>query len=293
VTISGNTFLHLQGDGDAILVASDGVVEGLVVSYNTFVDCNLGVELAHARGSNNVIRGTRIFGNSFSGSLSPSIDMATYAGTGNVIDSTSIFGNRFAGDLNWSLLAIAGETGSVGNRISTLWFANNIVDRSTGGLGITGGNQGATGNQISDVRIVNNTLYRSGGVTLGVDGSGSSGNSVVGFDVRNTIFWPPAAAPNSDFPYGGVVPSMVSFTITSMAGYTGVNGNFVADPRFVAPDAGDFHLQAGSPAIGAGTAIGAPTTDLACNQRVGAPDLGAYAYGPTGNACGSTARFRP
>ena len=288
VNITANTFIHIQGDGDAILVGSDGVVEGLDVSYNTFVDCNLGVELAHGRGSNNIYRGTRIHGNSFTGTLSASIDMASYTGTGNLIDSTSIYGNRFTTDVNWALLAIAGETGSTGNTISTLSFANNVVDRSSSGVGVIGGNQGANGNQVSGVRMTNNTFYRSSGVMVNVDGSAASGNSITGFDLRNSIFWSPGVTQVADFSGRSITPGMVSFTITTMTGFAGANGDFAADPLFVSPNAGDFHLQAGSPAIGAGTSIGAPTTDLACYSRSGMPDLGAYAFGSAANLCMGT-----
>ncbi len=52
------------------------------------------------------------------------------------------------------------------------------------------------------------------------------------------------------------------------------------DPRFVAPawgEEGDYHLQAGSPAIDAGFSIGV-TTDLEGRPRDAHPDLGAYEY---------------
>ncbi|MFN3307647.1 MAG: choice-of-anchor Q domain-containing protein [Anaerolineales bacterium] len=56
-------------------------------------------------------------------------------------------------------------------------------------------------------------------------------------------------------------------------------GNLCGDPLFVRPawgEAGDYHLQAGSPAINAGTSEGAPTVDLEGNLRHAQPDLGAY-----------------
>jgi parallel beta-helix repeat protein len=50
------------------------------------------------------------------------------------------------------------------------------------------------------------------------------------------------------------------------------------DPKFVNPAGGDFHLQAGSPAINAGFANGL-MTDKTGNARSGAPDIGAYEFG--------------
>jgi len=56
-----------------------------------------------------------------------------------------------------------------------------------------------------------------------------------------------------------------------------------ADPKFVDINnsdylARDFHLQATSPAINAGTSDGAPDKDKDGNPRVGAVDIGAYEY---------------
>ena len=58
-------------------------------------------------------------------------------------------------------------------------------------------------------------------------------------------------------------------------GYAGT-GNINADPLFVNPAAGDFHLKFGSSCIGAGTASGAPATDLDGKPRYAPPSIGAY-----------------
>jgi hypothetical protein len=60
-------------------------------------------------------------------------------------------------------------------------------------------------------------------------------------------------------------------------------GTIVADPRFVnfqLNGSGDYHLAAGSPAIGAGTSTGEPTNDMDGFSRttVTKVDLGPYAY---------------
>jgi hypothetical protein len=55
--------------------------------------------------------------------------------------------------------------------------------------------------------------------------------------------------------------------------------NLYGDPLFVSPawgTEGDYHLQAGSPAIDVGTTEGAPTVDLEGSPRDAEPDLGAY-----------------
>ena len=59
-----------------------------------------------------------------------------------------------------------------------------------------------------------------------------------------------------------------------------------ADPQFVNPTGnfftGDYHLKRGSPALSAGTLVGAPPNDFDGRSRVTglAPDLGAYESGP-------------
>jgi len=56
-------------------------------------------------------------------------------------------------------------------------------------------------------------------------------------------------------------------------------GNRYGDPQYVAPawgQEGNYHLQAGSPAIDAGTATGAPSDDLEGRSRDVHPDIGAY-----------------
>ena len=58
-------------------------------------------------------------------------------------------------------------------------------------------------------------------------------------------------------------------------------GNACGDPHFVRPawgEIGDYHLQTGSPAINAGTTVGAPNVDLENRSRDAQPDIGAYEY---------------
>lgn len=54
---------------------------------------------------------------------------------------------------------------------------------------------------------------------------------------------------------------------SGIADRTGSDGNLSADPLLAAPAAADFHLQAGSPAIDAGSLLGAPATDFDGNAR--------------------------
>ena len=56
-------------------------------------------------------------------------------------------------------------------------------------------------------------------------------------------------------------------------------GNACGDPLSVRPawgEVGDYHLQAGSPAVDAGTSNGAPTADPEHRSRDARPEIGAY-----------------
>ena len=59
-------------------------------------------------------------------------------------------------------------------------------------------------------------------------------------------------------------------------------GNIIGNPGFVNPWAGDFRLRADSPCIDAGTAAGAPATDMLGRARPqgAGVDMGAYEYHP-------------
>jgi hypothetical protein len=63
---------------------------------------------------------------------------------------------------------------------------------------------------------------------------------------------------------------------------TGNDGNISADPLFIDPSTGDYHLQASSPCIDAGdnTAPELPEKDLDGNDRIinGTVDIGVYEF---------------
>ena len=68
---------------------------------------------------------------------------------------------------------------------------------------------------------------------------------------------------------------------SGIANQTGLSGNISADPQLVDPAGDDFHLQAGSPAIDAGSSLGAPTIDFDGNPRPrpgGGFAIGAYEF---------------
>ena len=130
---------------------------------------------------------------------------------------------------------------------------------------------------ITNNTITDNWAFQGGGIYCGYDSSPT---------VLNTILWN-----NSPQEIYLDIDSSCSITIDYSdveGGEEGIGGsgtvnwgehNIDADPLFVNPDNGDYHLQAGSPCIDAGTPDGAPPDDIEGNPRDDKPDMGAYEYG--------------
>jgi len=70
----------------------------------------------------------------------------------------------------------------------------------------------------------------------------------------------------------------ITVTYSNIKGGWSGEGNIDDEPLFVDLDNGDYHLQADSPCIDAGTPNGAPPDDIEGNPRDEFPDMGAYEY---------------
>jgi hypothetical protein len=113
----------------------------------------------------------------------------------------------------------------------------------------------------------NSAGVHGGGLFNGLDSSPTLTNCILWSDSPDEIR-------NSD------LTSLPAATYSDVqGGYPGV-GNIDADPLFVDPANGDYHLGSWSPALGAGTIDGAPSTDTEGNPRPdppgSSPDMGAY-----------------
>jgi hypothetical protein len=158
--------------------------------------------------------------------------------------------------------------------------ANNVIFNNHG-RGISMHDN--EGDPIPDAIVVNNTIVRNGNTGILVSVNGASGNVVannllydngwisdhkqirilsgVGNIIANNIVWSPNPA------HVGIENA----TTTNM-----VTGNVESDPLFVGMT--DFHLQAGSPAIGLALPEYSPPRDFDDRARDSAPDTGAYEH---------------
>lgn len=132
--------------------------------------------------------------------------------------------------------------------------------------------------------VINNTIIGNPvGISASINGLGVFENNIL-FD--NDV----GAALSANFVWANNLVYGGSMLYTGQD-LTGTNGNISADPLFVNPANGDFHLPPGSPAIDAGdnAAPFLPAVDFDGNTRIvaglaGGPavvDIGAFEFHPT------------
>jgi hypothetical protein len=291
VQLLRNRFIHFQGDGTTVHLQVGGernVLENVTIADNSFADCMFAVELPLCCGGqrDDHIRDIFILRNRFERGGNTAISGNTIGrydsplATGNSIERVVIDRNTVLQQNHWAIILNGGTDNASENVIEDVRITNNVIARGvgTGGGGILmiGGDVGGTSNRVDHVEITNNTIVFNEGAGVALaDNPGGTGNSVKNVIIRNSIFWP-----NVFDLHQSLTPADVENCITANQDLIGLNGNFSADPRFVDPGQGDFHLQVDSPAIGKGTIEGAPCVDLDGFARLGdgKVDIGAYEF---------------
>jgi hypothetical protein len=130
----------------------------------------------------------------------------------------------------------------------------------------------------SDALFMNVTVADNDGPGLEIFGPGAGDPQFpVDVEVVNSILWGNGFI---DYACDGGHPTVsCSLAYSDVEnGDTAGTGNISADPLFLDPSNGDYHLSIGSPAIDAGTAANAPADDLEGSARDGLPDMGAYEW---------------
>jgi hypothetical protein len=160
-------------------------------------------------------------------------------------------------------ITVASEGGGLLEKVN---IYNNLVYNSGvdwGGIGVAPwSTTSSPTHPLQNITFVNNTVYNcaGGGITI-------NNPEVKKILVRNNIFYQSGQALRID----PVVP----------AAELTIDHNLTGDPLFVAAGLANFRLQATSPAIDGGSALGAPAFDFDDHLRpAGAGyDLGAFEYG--------------
>src|SRR5262249_10097217 len=140
----------------------------------------------------------------------------------------------------------------------TLTIANCLVTENQAGAGTTPGFGGGihlnASGTVSNVTLANNSTVSSSG------GGGVWIARTVA--LQNCVFWQNTAAGGSTEvqQIGGFnAGDSINYSIVQgFSGAFGGTGNTAADPLFVNPGAGDFHLRPGSPGIDSGNAFAVP-----------------------------------
>ena len=150
-----------------------------------------------------------------------------------------------------------------------------------------------------NVTIVGNrTTGHGGGLNVSFASQPTLVNSIVWGNTPEQIYfdtnWPGEAV---TIEYSDIQGGQAGIVTNGQGPVYWGNGNLETSPRFVHAGLGNYRLADNSPAIGAGKAAGAPSTDIEGNLRPNPagsnPDMGAYEHplgSPHLNLTSSTCR---
>jgi len=282
VEVRGNT---AQGGGGGLSVGSITITNSQVMS-NTAGDSGGGISANIAHIYNSEISGNEANGTGtiFGGGISMSADGA---GGYLVIRDSAVSDNRAVGthgSIGGGIDAEMAEATIVNTIISgnsaqsnagvSLW---QTVLTMTNSLVVSNFGEGISSSPTS-ATIMNVTVADNAGAGIAIHGPPPEDPQFeVNARITNSIMWR-----NVGGDYGCHIPGAGGCTLAYSdvgRGDTTGTGNISADPLFVDAANDDYHLQADSPCIDAGTPVGAPTHDIEGTPRDTTPDMGAYEWG--------------
>ncbi|UCF66143.1 MAG: right-handed parallel beta-helix repeat-containing protein, partial [Acidobacteriota bacterium] len=215
--------------------------------------------------------------------------------TGNTVRGNSV-------SVSGSYTTPSGLGGAIYSRSSDPWLERNVIsDNVVSGHLNSDARGGAMYVYYGDPVLLNNTFSDNRTENgSGVYQTSEGGGLYIYYAspvLVNTILW--NNEPEEIWINAGSSPQVTAITYSDVrGGRTGIvsdnpaaidwlEGNIDADPLFVDPAAGEYALQAGSPAIDAGAAYfelgGEILLDLSPEDYVGpAPDIGALEFGSIG-----------
>lgn len=243
---------NIHGGG---LARCDGTIQYNTISANSSHSYGGGIDRCDAAIQKNVISGN-------SASWGGGISRCNAA-----IQNNIIFGNSATDPTHGGGGGLSGCNGIIQGNI----IVGNSATEGGGGLDGCGG------------IIQNNTIY--GNSATNPTGKGGGFSSCSGLIV-NCIIWANSAYTGSQLANSST-PSY-----SCIQGWTGTGrGNISADPAFVDPGNGNFHIQLGSPCIDAGNTYYLPgecTVDIdgECRLSGSAVDMGSDEYGSSSDSDG-------
>jgi hypothetical protein len=264
VTVQGNV---AQGWGGGLHVPRVSITNSRIVS-NTAVGRGGGVAADAATIYESEISGNTVTGEEPSGG---GIDVGA-SGAGRLVVCNSMVSDNQAvgtvGSLGGGIQAGGAEATIVNTVVSNNASDIRAVDvygaviTVTNSLFISNTGGGLGGRYVTGT-IVNATFADNTGIGLFIGGE---------VTVTNSIMW--GNEEHNYFCTGGCTLTYCDVEDEEIAG----TGNIYADPLFVDPINGDYHLGVGSPCIDKGTSVGAPTHDIERTPRDARPDIGAYEW---------------
>jgi len=299
-TYTGSGNQNLDFKGKAITLTSENGAENCIIACEYSDDCR-GFYFHSGETSESVVSGFtikegKLWGGYGAGiycnSSSPTItnntitaNSADYGGgiycssySSPIITNNTITANSAVGTLS------PGNGGGIYCTSSSPTITNCIItgNEALGESNAYGGGIYCTSySTITNCTITGNRAYRPrhdlGGVGGGIYCDTSSST------VLNTILW-------NDNP--DEIDGSITVTYSDVKGGWPGEGNIDADPLFVDPSSDNYHLQASSPCIDAGTYSGAPPDDLDGNPRDEFPDMGAYEYQGDGTGSLEWVKYR-